>query len=331
MGESIKINLSLSTLGRVIQALTDGRSQHVPYRDSKLTRLLENSLGGNAKTVMISCVSPTDENREESLNTLAYASRAKSIKNQPIINTDPQTALIRGLLDNIRRLEEQIATKTPLFCAAEQEMKIGRVREEMKEKLQKEIERLEKEQENTLRQFEERMREAGEEEKRLAIEEKMQELNRIQEELIMRQKEELGRLEREKFDEIAELKKKCEIAVEEDRTRAKTVCDIIVAKLNTEFGRVRLQWMEKSAVQEEEIKDQLRNDFLAKMQIEFTNIEEINKAKLEESRSLWKKDLENERDSWKAQLRDEYEAEVTRRQVYLHYTTKSPEHSDFNI
>jgi len=65
----------------VISALAEGKNQHIPYRDSKLTRLLQDSLGGNTKTIMIAAVSPADYNYEESLSTLRYASRAKFIKN----------------------------------------------------------------------------------------------------------------------------------------------------------------------------------------------------------------------------------------------------------
>ena len=73
--EATKINLSLSALGNVISALVDGRSKHVPYRDSKLTRLLQDSLGGNTRTLMVACLSPADNNYEESLSTLRYANR----------------------------------------------------------------------------------------------------------------------------------------------------------------------------------------------------------------------------------------------------------------
>lgn len=66
--------------------------RHVSYRDSKLTRILQNSLGGNSKTLMIACVSPSDDSLSETLNSLKYANRAKSIQNKPIINRDP-TAL----------------------------------------------------------------------------------------------------------------------------------------------------------------------------------------------------------------------------------------------
>ncbi|XP_065186988.1 kinesin-like protein KIF3A [Sycon ciliatum] len=108
--EATKINLSLSTLGNVISALVDGKSSHVPYRNSKLTRLLQDSLGGNAKTVMIANCGPADYNIDETLSTLWYANRAKNIKNQPKINEDPKDAMLREYQKQIndlkRRLEE---------------------------------------------------------------------------------------------------------------------------------------------------------------------------------------------------------------------------------
>lgn len=93
--EATKINLSLSALGNVISALVDGKSSHIPYRDSKLTRLLQDSLGGNTKTIMIANISPADYNFEETLSTLRYASRAKFIKNKPTVNEDPKDAMLR--------------------------------------------------------------------------------------------------------------------------------------------------------------------------------------------------------------------------------------------
>jgi hypothetical protein len=77
--EATKINLSLSTLCHVISSLTDAKCTYIPYRDSKLTRILQDSLGGNTKTVMIANVGPADYNIDETLSTLRYASRAKSI------------------------------------------------------------------------------------------------------------------------------------------------------------------------------------------------------------------------------------------------------------
>ncbi|KAG1654867.1 Chromosome-associated kinesin KIF4 [Nymphon striatum] len=92
----ININKGLLALGNVINALCD-KNNHIPYRDSKLTRLLQDSLGGNSHTLMIACVSPADYNFEETLNTLRYADRARKIKNKPVINRDPQTIEIMRL------------------------------------------------------------------------------------------------------------------------------------------------------------------------------------------------------------------------------------------
>lgn len=88
--EGIAINSGLLALGNVISALGDEsrRSAHVPYRDSKLTRLLQDSLGGNSQTLMLACVSPADSNFMETLNTLKYANRARNIKNRVTINQD---------------------------------------------------------------------------------------------------------------------------------------------------------------------------------------------------------------------------------------------------
>ncbi|XP_029287751.1 LOW QUALITY PROTEIN: kinesin-like protein KIF17 [Cottoperca gobio] len=102
--EATKINLSLSALGNVISALVDGRSKYIPYRDSKLTRLLQDSLGGNTRTLMIACLSPADNNYEESLSTLRYANRAKSIQNRPCINEDPKDALLQEYQEEIKTL-----------------------------------------------------------------------------------------------------------------------------------------------------------------------------------------------------------------------------------
>lgn len=107
--EAIKINLSLTTLCQVIAALTDPKATYVPYRDSKLTRILQDSLGGNAKTVMIACIGPADYNMDETINTLRWASRAKHIQNKPRINEDPKDAMLREFQSEIIRLREQLA------------------------------------------------------------------------------------------------------------------------------------------------------------------------------------------------------------------------------
>ncbi len=106
--EATKINLSLSALGNVISALVDGKASHIPYRDSKLTRLLQNSLGGNAKTVMCANAGPADYNYDETISTLRYANRAKNIKNKPMINEDPKDAMLREYQEEIARLKKQL-------------------------------------------------------------------------------------------------------------------------------------------------------------------------------------------------------------------------------
>lgn len=106
--EATKINLSLSTLGNVISALVDGKSTHVPYRNSKLTRLLQDSLGGNSKTMMCANIGPADYNYDETISTLRYANRAKNIKNKARINEDPKDALLRQFQKEIEELKKKL-------------------------------------------------------------------------------------------------------------------------------------------------------------------------------------------------------------------------------
>ncbi len=111
--ESKKINQSLSALGNVIAALTDpkGRS-HIPYRDSKLTRILEDSLGGNCKTTMMAMISPAMEAFVESLSTLKFANRAKNIKNEAKVNEDlDQKSLLRRYESELKRLRSELTER----------------------------------------------------------------------------------------------------------------------------------------------------------------------------------------------------------------------------
>lgn len=130
--EGAEINRSLSTLGRVIAALADlstgkKKGTQVPYRDSVLTWLLKDSLGGNSLTAMIAAISPADINFEETLSTLRYADSAKRIKNHAVVNEDPNARMIRELKEELAQLrsklsgggsagmiEEQYAPDTPL-------------------------------------------------------------------------------------------------------------------------------------------------------------------------------------------------------------------------
>ncbi|VDN32748.1 unnamed protein product [Cylicostephanus goldi] len=86
----------------------NGKVSHVPYRDSKLTRLLQDSLGGNSRTLMIACVSPSDSDFVETLNTMKYANRAKNIKNKVVANQDKSSKLIGELRGRIASLEAEL-------------------------------------------------------------------------------------------------------------------------------------------------------------------------------------------------------------------------------
>ena len=146
--EATKINLSLTALGKVISALVDGKGTFVPYRDSKLTRLLQDSLGGNSKTVMIATVSPWASSYEQTLSTLKYASRAKYITNVPIINLDPKDALLKEYEMEIVKLkgmlsEIQKEDQPGLDDLIEENKRIAKQAEQQKQKLIEKIKQLE--------------------------------------------------------------------------------------------------------------------------------------------------------------------------------------------
>uniref|UniRef100_A0A2N9GY49 Kinesin motor domain-containing protein n=1 Tax=Fagus sylvatica TaxID=28930 RepID=A0A2N9GY49_FAGSY len=114
--EGVHINKGLLALGNVISALGDEKKRkeglHVPYRDSKLTRLLQDSLGGNSRTVMIACISPADINAEETLNTLKYANRARNIQNKPVVNRDPMSNEMLKMRQQLEYLQAELCSRT---------------------------------------------------------------------------------------------------------------------------------------------------------------------------------------------------------------------------
>ena len=116
LDESRRINKSLSALGNVINALTDPKTKHIPYRDSKLTRLLQNSLGGNCKTSMIAMISPYDGSYNESISTLNFAKRAKSIRIKASVNEEVnQNALISQYEKELNRLRQELNEKNEII------------------------------------------------------------------------------------------------------------------------------------------------------------------------------------------------------------------------
>ncbi|GAQ91439.1 Kinesin-like protein [Klebsormidium nitens] len=214
--EATNINWSLSALGNVISALVDGKSGHIPYRDSKLTRLLQDSLGGNTKTVMVANLGPADYNFDETVSTLRYANRAKNIKNKPRINEDPKDAMLREFQEEIARLKSQLQQSGggagPSGRISDGEMsdeRIAHIKEQMRKemesglnkgaseeamaKMRDEIERKAREEMESMMKERER---TEEEKKRIA-----QELDRQHEEM-QRHYEELANEKRQR-DELA--------------------------------------------------------------------------------------------------------------------------------
>ncbi|KAI8824221.1 P-loop containing nucleoside triphosphate hydrolase protein [Fimicolochytrium jonesii] len=121
--EAKKINKSLSALGMVINALTDGKSSHIPYRDSKLTRILQESLGGNSRTTLIINCSPSSFNESETVSTLRFGMRAKTIKNKAKINAELSPGELKVLL---KRCKTELSTLQAFCHALEKELNAWR-------------------------------------------------------------------------------------------------------------------------------------------------------------------------------------------------------------
>ncbi|KAF2465596.1 kinesin-domain-containing protein [Lindgomyces ingoldianus] len=124
--EAKKINKSLSALGMVINSLTDGKSSHIPYRDSKLTRILQESLGGNSRTTLIINCSPSSYNDAETLGTLRFGMRAKTIKNKAKVNAELSPAELKALL---KKAQGQVTTFEGYIANLEGEVSLWRAGE----------------------------------------------------------------------------------------------------------------------------------------------------------------------------------------------------------
>uniref|UniRef100_A0A1I8A2J7 Kinesin-like protein n=1 Tax=Steinernema glaseri TaxID=37863 RepID=A0A1I8A2J7_9BILA len=170
--EGIVINKSLTTLGRVIKALHEQQQTRkkgavqVPYRDSVLTALLKNALGGNSKTIMLAAISPADVNYEETLSTLRFADRAKSIKTNAVVNESATERMIRELKEENTRLQSLIQ-KGGGSGASQDEL----------EALRQQLEQNQREMENLEKTWQERL--AEEQKKRGDVDHQMTEKRRL--------------------------------------------------------------------------------------------------------------------------------------------------------
>ncbi|EFP82773.2 uncharacterized protein PGTG_08969 [Puccinia graminis f. sp. tritici CRL 75-36-700-3] len=189
--EGAQINKSLTTLGKVISALATAGSSgpgkkkkaddHVPYRDSVLTWLLKDSLGGNSKTAMIAAISPADY--EETLSTLRYADQAKKIKNKAVVNEDPNAKLIRELKEELDTLRSRMSgghsedtydvTLPPEKQIVKYQTKSGEIKTVTKAALQEQLEQSEKLMSEVAQTWEEKLKntEVVQKEREQALEE----------------------------------------------------------------------------------------------------------------------------------------------------------------
>lgn len=156
--ESKKINQSLSALGNVISALTDTKGRaHIPYRDSKLTRILEDSLGGNCKTTMIAAISPSVDSFSESLSTLKFANRAKHIKNTARVNEDlDQRSLLRRYEKELKTLRAELQERQQNLVDKRQLLAVEEEKRQLEEDKVKAIRELQKKNEDFMREKEEK-------------------------------------------------------------------------------------------------------------------------------------------------------------------------------
>ena len=284
--EATKINLSLSTLCHVISALTDPKATYVPYRDSKLTRLLQDSLGGNTKTLMISNVGPAGYNYDETMNTLRYASRAKNIKNKPKINEDPKDALLREYQDEISKLREQLSLLNSGVDPSElmrQKGVMGNtnivekiVHVEDKEKMREFEDKLEKEKEEIRRKAEIEKQQI-ESQAHLKQEEKEKLL------LEIRQKEEYEEKAKTKQQKLINRLKK----MEEKMVVGSQAIE--VAKKQQKELKKTQKALEKESKKERELEEELKkkeNDFMS-AQHKFNSIQEELEFKSSKLEKLW--------------------------------------------
>ncbi|CAD8188504.1 unnamed protein product [Paramecium octaurelia] len=299
--EATKINLSLSALGNVISALVDGKTQHIPYRDSKLTRLLQDSLGGNTKTVMITALSPADYNYDETLSSLRYASRAKMIKNQPKINEDPKDALLKQQADEISKLKEQLSKlhKNGGVGGSEKEIQnnsnanqsfyanLKKQQEDLEiekiktDEVQKELEKLKQDNERLMKE-------------RMEKEEQMSRQKQRELEQLIKDNEKLQKEKEKVLEQIAEKEQK---AVEEQNLRQKLE-ELMQAKekMVVTGGKASEEEKKKYRLQQKKLKQQSQDhekllEEREKQKDELYEIEQKYQSVQEEIEALRKKNL----------------------------------------
>eukprot|EP00762_Andalucia_godoyi_P002744 ANDGO_04515.mRNA.1 Osmotic avoidance abnormal protein 3 len=261
--EGAMINLSLTSLGNVINALADPKKRkgHIPYRDSKLTRILQESLGGNAVTCMLAALSPASVNLSETYSTILFASRAKNITNQSRKNEDESTRVIRELREEIERLRGMISGGG--VAAAPVAMDTGKVAE--MENRMKELEDVKsqswEEQQRMSSMFEEeRKRNMAQRGLMDVLQENLQKGNKELMESIARAKDEKSRIEKEFEDKKKEAQKKKEEFEEEVSKFKAAEKDKSFASAEERAEKLsRIETLKRNVLQITEVLKELKN------------------------------------------------------------------------
>ena len=207
--EGVSINYALMILGNCISALTTKGNTHIPYRDSNLTKLLRDSLGGNAKTLMIAAIGPAEYNFSETMSTLRYAERAKKIENKPKVNMDPKDALLVQYQEELAALQAQLSQQGSIGAQVASSDQVIKAMEEKLEKqklmLSQESNLAKEEREKLQQQIKKRLREIEKEKsKQEEYSKRLNELNKY----LVGGGQELVNLTKKNEEEISKVKEK---------------------------------------------------------------------------------------------------------------------------
>jgi len=248
--EGININMGLLALGNVISALGDesksGQGQHIPYRDSKLTRLLQDSLGGNSHTLMIACVSPADSNIDETISTLRYADRARKIKNKPIANKEANE--LGRLRAQIQQLQLQLLQGQGVNNANTNSAEMEVMKEHM--------ERLEAENSQLTSALQSAMEDSAHMSEKLLLSEQAQDTLRVKLAELSAHTEQavkdLGDLPMDKRELVAKLSDKVESVRDQQKLCEKTMLEHDMSRFNPSSRNVSLNGTAEGDIKNDE-------------------------------------------------------------------------------
>ncbi|KAL0487949.1 kinesin family member [Acrasis kona] len=284
--EGALINQSLSTLGAVISALVQART-HVPYRNSKLTRLLQDSLGGNTKTVMVANISPADYNLDETISTLRYANRAKQIQNRPIINMNPDKLLVKKLEDEVKLLKDMLEKSALTPQAINEQIKATAVSED-------ELNKLKQQKDEEIERMKEDIKNQSNEEKKALLAQIEKEKIQIEDELKIKHAEaEEQAKKKEKLEkENSELAKRLK-SMENKMIHGQQANDEKIKQKHREqelMIKRQKEELERNKQNEEELKRELREREENRLELadKYSSIQDEVEIKTKKLNKLWK-------------------------------------------